>query len=158
MQIDRRAFLLAPAALALPLAAPAMLQHATAMPGGPHVNHHRGLALRGYDSVAWHREGRPLRGQSRFAAEWDGASWHFASAAHRDAFMAAPARLAPAYGGFCAFGVARGYKVDIDPEAWHIHDGRLFLNYDRGVQRQWQRDIPGHIAAADANWPRLRSA
>jgi 8-oxo-dGTP pyrophosphatase MutT (NUDIX family) len=59
------------------------------------------------------------------------------------------------YGGFCAFGVARGYKVDIDPEAWHIRDGVLYLNYDREVQRQWQRDIPGNIARAEANWPRL---
>jgi hypothetical protein len=122
------------------------------------LNHRRGVVLDGYDPVAWFAEGRPRRGSIHHPFAWGGAIWRFASAETLARFAAAPARFAPAFGGFCAFGVARGYKVDIDPEAWHIQAGRLFLNYDRGVQREWQRDIPGHIATAEANWPRLMDA
>ena len=70
-------------------------------------------------------------------------------------FAADPDRYAPAYGGFCAFAVSEGYIAPIDPEAWRIVDGRLFLNYDQAIKRLWERDIPGRIAHADANWPRL---
>jgi YHS domain-containing protein len=122
------------------------------------INHAGGVALRGYDALAWHLERRPRPGSPAFRAEWGGVAWHFASAAHRARFEADPAAFAPRYGGFCAFGVARGYKVDIDPDAWHIHHGALYLNYDRGVQRQWMRDIPAFIARADANWPGLADA
>jgi len=135
---------------ALPFATPAL---ARAWPKS--INNHAGLALRGYDPVAWFAEGRPRRGNPALQAEHAGVTWHFASAANLARFEADPAAHMPRYGGFCAFGVARGYKVDIDPDAWHIRNGVLYLNYDRGVQRQWQRDIPGHIARAEANWPRL---
>nr|WP_270935229.1 YHS domain-containing (seleno)protein [Roseomonas sp. MO-31] len=122
------------------------------------VNHAGGIALRGFDTVAWHEEGRPRAGNPDIAAEWAGVTWHFADRAHRDRFAATPDAFAPRYGGFCAFGVARGYKVDFDPDAWHIAQGRLYLNYDRGVQRQWLRDIAGNIARAETNWPRLADA
>lgn len=135
---------------ALPFATPALAQ---AWPKS--INNHAGLALRGYDPVAWFADARPRRGNAALRAEHAGVTWHFASAANLARFEADPAAHMPRYGGFCAFGVARGYKVDIDPDAWHIRDGVLYLNYDRGVQRQWQRDIPGHIARAEANWPRL---
>ncbi|NKC29819.1 YHS domain-containing (seleno)protein [Falsiroseomonas selenitidurans] len=146
-------------ALAPTLGAAALLPGTVGATGFPRsVNHQRGVALDGYDTVAWFTQSRPLRGRADFAATHAGVSWRFASAAHLAAFREDPARYTPRYGGYCAFGVARGYKVDIDPEAWHIEAGRLYLNYDRGVQRQWQRDIPGHIARADANWPRLADA
>ena len=144
--LRRRLFTLA----ALPFATPAL---ARAWPKS--INNHAGLALRGHDPVAWFAEGRPRLGSPALQAEHAGVTWRFASAANLARFEADPAAHLPRYGGFCAFGVARGYKVDIDPDAWHIRDGVLYLNYDRGVQRQWQRDIPGHIARADANWPRL---
>jgi hypothetical protein len=126
--------------------------------GVRHVNHADGLALRGYDPTAWHLDGRPRRGDRRFAHDWEGVGWRFASAAHRDRFAADPVAFAPGFGGFCAFGVAQGYKVDIDPEAWQIVSGRLYLNYSRGVHRRWARDIPAHIAQAEANWPGLSHA
>jgi YHS domain-containing protein len=94
-------------------------------------------------------------GRAEFAHDWGGVAWRFASAANRDLFAADPARYAPAYGGFCAYAVSEGYTAPIDPAAWRIVDGRLFLNFDRGVQRRWERDIPGRIARADANWPRV---
>jgi len=114
-----------------------------------------GIAVRGTDVVAYFTEGRPVPGLPAFAHDWQGASWRFASAANRDRFATDPARYAPAYGGFCAYAVSEGYTAPIDPAAWRIVDGRLFLNFDRGVQRRWERDIPGRIARGDANWPRL---
>lgn len=114
-----------------------------------------GIAIHGTDPVAYHLEGRPVPGRPEFAHDWDGATWHFASAAHRDRFAADPARYAPAYGGFCAYAVARGYTAPIDPAAWRIVEGRLYLNYDLRTRSLWSRDIPGEIARADRNWPGL---
>jgi hypothetical protein len=89
-------------------------------------------------------------------ATHDGATYRFASAAHRDAFQADPDRYLPVYGGYCAYGVANGHKVKVDPEAFRVVDGRLYLNYSKGVQSKWLKDIPGNIAAAERNWPALR--
>lgn len=119
------------------------------------VNAEGGIAVSGTDVVAYFTEGRPVAGRAEFTHRWQGAAWRFASAANRDRFAADPARYAPAYGGFCAYAVSEGYTAPIDPAAWKIVEGRLFLNYDRSVQRRWERDIPGRIARGDANWPRL---
>jgi YHS domain-containing protein len=119
------------------------------------VNADDGVAVRGTDVVAYVTEGRPVRGQAAFAHDWRGATWLFASAANRDRFAAEPDRYAPAYGGFCAYAVSEGYTAPIDPAAWRIVGGRLYLNYDRSIRRRWEQDIPGRIARADANWPRI---
>jgi len=119
------------------------------------VNAEGGPAIRGYDPVAYHLDQRPVPGSPAITAEWSGATWRFASAANRDRFLADPARWAPAYGGFCAYAVSRGYTAPIDPQAWRIVDGKLYLNYDLNVRATWARDIPGYISRADANWPRL---
>lgn len=113
----------------------------------------QGLAIRGTDPVAYFTQGRPVAGQPQFAHTWSGATWWFASAEHRDRFAANPEQYAPQYGGFCAWAVSRGYTAAIDPQAWKIVDGKLYLNYNRGIQRRWERDIPGNIQKADANWP-----
>lgn len=115
-----------------------------------------GLAIRGTDPVAYFTEGRPVAGDPAIAHVWMGATWAFASAANRDAFAADPERYAPQFGGYCAWAVAEGYKAPIDPAAWSIVDDRLYLNFDRRIHRRWQRDIPGFIARAEANWPSLR--
>lgn len=114
-----------------------------------------GKAVKGYDVVAYFTQGRPVEGSGDHEVEWNGATWRFASAAHRELFAKDPRRYAPQYGGFCAFGVSRGYAVGIDPEAWKIVDGKLYLNYNRDVQAEWVKDIPGFIAKADANWPKI---
>lgn len=113
----------------------------------------RGLAIRGYDVVAYFTQGRPTRGQAAFTHQWNGATWRFASASHRDQFAADPTKYAPQYGGFCAWAVSEGYEAPIDPTAWRIVDGKLYLNYNASIQRQWEADIPGRIARGDANWP-----
>ena len=115
----------------------------------------RGLAIEGYDPVAYFTMGKPVEGSSDFTFKWMDATWRFSSAAHRDAFAKAPAKYAPQYGGYCAYGVSRGYAVGIDPAAWKIVDGKLYLNYNADVQVEWQKDIPGHIRKANANWPRI---
>lgn len=114
-----------------------------------------GNAIDGYDVVAYFTDGRPVKGSGDHEFEWRGATWKFASAGHRDLFAKDPEKYAPQYGGFCAFGVSRGYAVGIDPEAWRIVDGKLYLNYNREVQAEWVKDIPGFIAKADANWPKI---
>lgn len=124
--------------------------------GGQRVNRARnGLAIDGYDPVAYFVGSTPVKGLADFEYEWNGTRYRFASAANRDRFVQEPARYVPQYGGFCAFAVSRGYTADIDPEAWSVVNGRLYLNYSKRVQRMWQEDVPGNIKKADENWPKL---
>lgn len=118
----------------------------------------RGLAISGYDPVAYFSLGAPTPGSAEFTYEWMGATWRFASAANRDAFRADPERYAPQYGGYCAWAVAHGKTASVDPEAWKIVDGKLYLNYSRDIQKQWEGDVPGNIRRADGNWPGLRGS
>ncbi len=112
-----------------------------------------GVAIKGYDPVAYFEEGRAVEGSSSFSHDWNGAEWRFASAANRDLFAADPDRYKPQYGGYCAWAVAQGYTADIDPEAFDIHDGKLYLNFNKSVQRRWRADKPALIVEGDANWP-----
>lgn len=114
-----------------------------------------GVAIEGYDPVAYFTDGRPVEGKKGFETEWNGATWRFASAEHRDLFAADPGKYAPQYGGYCAWAVSQGSTAGIDPEAWKIHDGKLYLNYDRSVQEKWLADMENLIAKGDANWPKL---
>ena len=109
-------------------------------------------AIRGYDPVAYFTDDKAVKGSAEFTIDWNGATWRFASAANRDAFAADPLRYAPQYGGHCAFAMSTGKLVPTDPEAWHIADGKLYLNYSKRVQRRWLRDVPGYVAKADAQW------
>lgn len=111
------------------------------------------LAVSGYDPVAYFTDNRPVKGDRRFSYDYQGAQWHFASAANRDRFIAEPTRYAPQYGGYCAWAVSEGDTASADPAFWKIVDGKLYLNYDAGVQKKWEKDIAGHIRKADANWP-----
>lgn len=114
-----------------------------------------GIAIRGYDPVAYFRDGGPRLGKPEFSVRHGDATWRFASAEHKTLFEADPARYMPAYGGFCAYGTSRGYLVKVEPEAWSIVDGRLYLNYDLGVRQTWLGRTKTNIARADGNWPRL---
>jgi hypothetical protein len=112
-------------------------------------------AIRGYDPVAYHTQSKAVPGLPTITHAWNGATWRFASEANRDLFAADPARYAPRYGGFCAYGLSRGYKVSTDPQAFAIVDGRLYLNYSLPVQTTWNRDRPGYIRQADETWKAL---
>jgi len=114
-----------------------------------------GLAVHGFDVVAYFTEGKPVQGDAKFALVHRDATYRFASQANLDAFNANPAKYAPVYGGYCAYGVSVGAKFDGDPRYWKIVGGRLYLNLDAGIQQAWLKDIPGAIKKADANWPKL---
>lgn len=115
-----------------------------------------GLAIDGYDPVAYFTEMKPLKGSSEFRADYQGSTFHFVSVAHRDAFAANPEKFAPQYGGYCAYGMAKGYKAKIDPATFTVVGDKLYLNYSETVRSQWLTDIPGYIRKADANWPDVR--
>lgn len=126
-------------------------------PKSPVYTESDGLALRGYDAVAYFADGRAVRGQPQYEVPWNGARWRFASAEHRDRFVAAPEQYAPQFGGYCAWAVSRGYTAEGDPEAWRIVDGSLYVNYSKRVQRKWEANIPEYIRQGQAHWPGVLS-
>lgn len=115
------------------------------------------LATGGYDPVSYFKDGVPRLGDARFTMTYKGATWRFASQANLDAFRSNPAAYAPQYGGYCAWAVSQGYTASGDPLVWNIVGGKLYLNYNKDVQANWSKDIPGHIVRADKNWPGVLS-
>ena len=109
-------------------------------------------AIRGYDPVAYHTEGKPVKGESRYTHSYNGAEWRFSSEENQRLFASNPERYAPQYGGFCAYGMSKGFVVQTDPNAWTIVDNKLFLNYSTGVRKTWLKDTDGNIAKADGHW------
>ena len=114
------------------------------------------LAIHGYDAVAFHTEGKAVIGSAKYAVVHDGAAYRFASEANRKRFEESPQKYAPAFGGYCAFGVAMGAKFDGDPRVFEIVDGTLYFNLDPDIQKKWSADKAGNIEKAGANWPKIR--
>jgi hypothetical protein len=114
------------------------------------------VAIKGYDPVAYFTEGRPVPGKPDYQHVWQDAQWRFSSAANRDLFASSPDRYAPQYGGFCALGITNGMKAEVDPQAWTIVDGRLYLNYSQDARDRWRQNAMAHIKAADEKWTALR--
>jgi YHS domain-containing protein len=113
------------------------------------------VAIRSYDPVAYFTDGAPVKGEPQFRHEWNGVAWHFANRENLERFQADPDRYAPQFGGFCAFGMSRGYKVGTDPAAFTIHKGKLYLNYSLPVRATWLKDTDAYIDKAEANWTTL---
>ena len=114
-----------------------------------------GVVIKGYDSVAYFNQGEPVKGNKKFQVAWEGATWRFANAANLETFTSDPEKYAPRYGGYCAYGVATESLYNIDPNAWSIVDGVLYLNKSLSVRELWRKDIPGYIEKANSNWPGL---
>ena len=114
-----------------------------------------GAAIKGYDPVAYFTQGKAVPGSPEHTVQYKGSTFRFASKENRDAFVAEPEKYAPQYGGFCAYGTAGGYKAKIDPAAFTVVDGKLYLNYDERVQKMWRADVPGFVAKADEKWPEV---
>jgi hypothetical protein len=110
------------------------------------------VAIKGYDPVAYFTEQRAVRGKPEFETAWQDAVWRFASAENRDRFRAEPEKYSPRYGGFCALGIAKGARFDINPEAWSIVEGKLYLNYDTGIRQEWRQKSADYIREADRKW------
>ncbi len=147
--MNRRTFLIA-TATALPAAG---LLTQPVFAAQPPVFATDNIAINGYDPVAYFTEEMPVEGFAEFSSEWDGATVLFASAAHKEMFDADPEAYAPKYGGYCAYAVSKGYTASTDPNAWTVHEGRLYLNYSRSVRALWTARRSSHIRSADANWP-----
>lgn len=151
MLIARIAVLCAGVILALPAAAPQALARQPEI----YASIVQGVGVGGHDVVAYFTEGRPVKGSAEFTAQHAGAQWRFTSAKNRDLFKADPTRYAPQFGGYCSYAAARGYTAHGDPQAWRIIDGKLYLNYDKSVQKIWERNTPVEISNARANWPKI---
>jgi len=144
-------------ALALAFTAPAAL-------AGPQYIDETGFAVSGYDVVSYfaleqapvgQSQPEPARGKASITAEYNGATFAFATEANREAFLADPAKFAPAYDGHCAYGVVKGGKVPGNPTLWRIVDGTLYLNVTKTVVGFWEEDIPGNLEIAESNWPSI---
>ena len=129
---------------------------ATSLNASPVNTNWRGLAIKGYDPVAYFTDSKPVEGDSDYTFKWMDATWRFASAEHRDMFAKDPEKYAPQFGGYCAWAVSQGDTAGIDPDAWKIVDGKLYLNYSKDIQEKWLKDIPGNIKKAEENWPKLK--
>ena len=117
-----------------------------------------GVAILGYDPVAYFTEGKAMKGSEEFSYDWLGTPWHFASRKHQELFQSAPVKYAPQFGGYCAGEIAaEGITVNIDPEAWKIIDGKLYLVYNKGYDEQFAAEARDLVPKADANWPKLEA-
>ncbi len=112
-----------------------------------------GFAINGYDPVGYFTDGKPVDGSDAHTLVWNDATWRFSSAENLATFEADPETYAPQYGGYCAYAVSRGYTASTDPDAWTIHENKLYLNYNRIVRSLWEVDIPGNVQKGDNNWP-----
>lgn len=114
-----------------------------------------GVGAAGYDVVAYMKDNAAKPGDPAISTEWKGAKWYFTTADNLDAFKAEPEKYAPQYGGYCAYALAKGSLAKGEPEAWTVSDGKLYLNFSKQIRQTWAADIPGYVATANANWPKV---
>jgi len=117
-----------------------------------------GVAVKGYDVVAYFTENKPVKGSEAIEADYENGTFRFASDENRRRFLENPEKYVPAYGGYCSLGVANGYKDDMHPEAFSIIGGKLYFNLTPRIHDYWADHTEGFIAKADENWPDLRTA
>ena len=115
----------------------------------------KGQAINGYDAVAYFTESKPVRGLEGFSHDWNGSKWLFSSQKNLDLFKADTDKYAPQYGGYCAWAVKEGYKAKTEPNAWTVHNGKLYLNYNKGIATKWGKDKHRYIKTADEIWKKL---
>lgn len=115
-----------------------------------------GVALSGYDVVAYFTDADAVRGDPVISHRWQGVDWFFSSDVHRALFVANPELYMPLYGGFCGIGAAHGGLVPSSPTAWTVHEGKLVLNMNQQVAETWRYNPNINIERADRNWPAMR--
>ncbi|HUR43875.1 MAG TPA: YHS domain-containing (seleno)protein [Aestuariivirga sp.] len=116
-----------------------------------------GIAIEGYDTVAYFTEGKAVKGSDTFSYDWLGATWHFASARHRDLFSGEPIKYAPQYGGYCTSGIVVANIHAANPKVWRIIDGKLYLNGSDYALKSWADKGPEGIGSTDAEWVKLEA-
>jgi YHS domain-containing protein len=114
-----------------------------------------GVAVQGYDPVAFFTDARPVKGNSQFTSNLKGATYRFASAEHKAAFDKEPTKYEPQFGGYCAYGLSKNKLVPIEVDAFQVVNGRLLLQYDKGIRDKFNKDTQGNLKLADSNWPGL---
>jgi len=112
--------------------------------------------LRGYDAVAYQTSNKAIEGSPSYVYYHDGIAYLFASNSNLKTFRKDPDKYLPAYGGYCAMGVSYGQKLAVDPRAFAVVDGRLYLNFSPSVQRSWASNTKIHIEKANKNWPKIK--
>lgn len=112
-------------------------------------------AIEGYDTVAYFTQGKPVKGSDKYTYTWRDADWHFSSEDNLMLFKENPETYAAQYGGYCAWAMASGKTASIDPEIWHIEDGKLYLNYNKKVQDDWFSNLEADILSADKKYPEI---
>ena len=112
-------------------------------------------AIKGYDTVAYFTEGKPVKGDGKYSTEYNEATWLFSSQENLDLFLANPEKYAPQYGGYCAYAVSQNKTASIKPELFTIVDGKLYLNYNASINDKWRANKANFIVEADKNWPGL---
>jgi YHS domain-containing protein len=115
-----------------------------------------GVAIRGYDPVAYFTEGKAVKGNDNLNFQWSGSRWNFSSRENLESFKADPAKFAPQYGGWCAYGCSENHKSPTDPNAFTIVQNKLYLNYNLKVKELWIKDTTSRIKAADTYWKSLK--
>ena len=117
-----------------------------------------GVAMDGYDTVNYFTDQKAAKGSPDFRAEWNGATYWFVSADHRDAFAADPTKYAPQYNGWCAFAVSEGSAAEVDViNGWLIHDGKLYVNWNKEVRDSLKAELDSRIAMGKQNWPTIEA-
>ncbi|HLF35363.1 MAG TPA: YHS domain-containing (seleno)protein [Cyclobacteriaceae bacterium] len=116
-----------------------------------------GIAINGYDPVAYFTEGMPVKGDSLYVFHWKGAVWRFSNDEHLKMFGADPEKYAPQFGGYCAYGMYEGHKAKTEPDTWTIVDDKLYLNYNMNVRDLWRENRGEHIRIAETNWPEVKN-
>ncbi|MBI2682706.1 MAG: hypothetical protein HYX26_05730 [Acidobacteriales bacterium] len=112
-----------------------------------------GIALQGYDPVAFFTDNKPVKGDPKFVSIYKGATYQFASAEHRDLFNKDPKKYEPQFGGYCAYAVSKGKTAPVEIDAFAIVDGRLLMQYDKDIRDTFAKDSKGNLVKADHNWP-----
>lgn len=114
-----------------------------------------GVGIQGYDPVAFFTDGKPVLGKEEFHATYHGVTYRFASAEHEAMFEKDSAKYEPQFGGYCAYGVAKGHTAPVKVEAFQIVDGRLLMQYNSKVKELFNKDQHGNLELADKKWPGL---
>jgi YHS domain-containing protein len=117
------------------------------------INNQRGLALRGYDPVAYFTDKKPIEGKPDITYQWKGATYHFATVEHRELFQRDPEHYAPQFGGYCAYAVSLGTTADGDPFQWAVDNDKLFVNNNAIAYALWNKSRSKNIRRGDVNWP-----
>jgi YHS domain-containing protein len=110
------------------------------------------IAIKGYDTVAYFKTGKALKGNASFSFKWHDMTWYFLTEENRALFAKSPEKYAPQYDGYCAWAMTEARKAQVDPEVWELVNGKLYLQCSKAAYEKWSRDIPGNIKKADMNW------